>query len=279
MRRVNPRVYTEKYYLSDCTGFEQWKRSGGKEFEPRFERIVKEIPPVRNLRILDIGCGRGELALWCVRNGAKVVIGIDYSKNAIKLANQSKKHFKKDIQKNITFKLGDGKKLEFEINSFDVVLLTEVLEHVYPEEQAVIFNEIKRVLKDDGFVFVHTAPSKWFNNFTYKYWCYPISSIIVSVNNFITGNKYTNITKPSKIRTESHKIMHVNEPDYFTLKKLFNNSRFEGKIKSTNVTIAKPVLSWKDKLFNTIVYLNPLSNYFPINVLFGNDFYAVLRKI
>ena len=278
MRRVNPRVYTEKYYLSDCTGFEQWKRSGGKEFEPRLERIVKEIPPVKNLRILDIGCGRGELALWCARNGAKEVIGIDYSKNAIILANQAKKHLKKDITKKIKFKIGDGKKLEFKENSFDAVLLTEVLEHLYIGEQVIIFKEIERILRDNGFVFIHTAPSKWFNNITYKFWCYPISSILVFINNLITGNKYTNIKKPSEIRTESHKIMHVNEPDYLSLNNLFNKSQFEGKIKSTNVTIAKPVLGWKDKLFNSIVYLNPISNYFPFNILFGNDFYSILRK-
>jgi ubiquinone/menaquinone biosynthesis C-methylase UbiE len=278
MKRVDPKVYTEDYYLSDCTGFENWKLSGGKVLEPRLQRIVEELPSVNSKKVLDIGCGRGEMALYCAKQGAKSVTGIDYSKVAIKLANEAKKHYEKGIRDKVNFKVGDGKDLKFKDKSIDAVLLTEVLEHIYPDEQRVMFKEIHRVLKGDGFVFIHTAPSKWFNDFTYKFWCYPISSVLVFLNNLITGNKYTNITKPVEIRTKSHKIMHVNEPDYFSLKKLIKDSGFEGKIRSTNITIAKPNIGWKDKIFNSVVYLIPLSNYFPFNVLWGNDFYAVLKK-
>lgn len=278
MRRVDPKVYTEDYYLKDCSGYDNWKQSGGKDLEPRFKRIVKEIPSVKNLRILDIGCGRGELAFWCAREGAKEVIGIDYSVNAIKLANEAKKHYEKRVKDKVIFKVGDGKYLKIKAKSFDSVLLTEVLEHIYPEEQEIMFKEIYRVLRDDGFVFIHTAPSKWFNDFTYRFWCYPLSSLLVFINNMITGNKYSNIEKPNKIRSESHKIMHINEPDYFSLKKIFKKARLRGNIKSTNITISKPILSWKDRFYNLLVFMNPLSNLFPINILFGNDFYAVLRK-
>lgn len=278
MRRVNPRVYTKDYYLNDCSGYDNWKQSCGKDFEPRFKRIIKEIPSVKNLRILDIGCGRGELAFWCAREDAKEVIGIDYSKNAINLANEALIHYEKNIREKVSFKVGDGKDLKFRDKSFDAVLLTEVLEHMYPEEQELMFNEISRVLRDDGFVFIHTAPSRLFNDFIYKYWCYPAGSILVLVNNLVTGKKYSNMVKPSKLRSYYHKIMHVNEPDYFMLRNLFEKSGFIGEIRSSNVTVLKPIISWKDSLFNLLIYLYPISNKYPFNIIWGNDFYALLKK-
>lgn len=278
MRRVDPKLYTKEYYLTEATGSKEFKKSWGRILEPRFERIVKEIPSVRGKRILDIGCGRGELVFWCAQKGAKEVIGIDYSKEAIELANKAKRHFSKDLQKKVKFEVGDAKKIKFKNGQFDAVILIEVLEHLYQEEQLKVFQEIRKALKDTGFVFIHTAPSKWFNNFTYKYWCYPLSSVLVKANNLMTNRNYGNLEKPSEIRTYYHKIMHVNEPDYFSLKNLFGKSGFKGKIKSTNVTVNKPELTWKDKLFNLVVFLYPVSTTFPFNILWGNDFLAVLRK-
>ena len=278
MKRVDPKAYTKKYYLSDCSGYKEYKKTWGKKLEPRLQRIVNEIPLKKGMRVLDIGCGRGELVFWSAIKGADVVIGIDYSKNAIILANEAIKYYPKKIRSKVKFKIRDAKKLKFHDKSFDAILMVEVLEHLYKEEQMEIFKQLLRILKDDGFIFIHTSPNKWFNNFTYKYWCYPISTILVNKNNFFTFSDYGNLVHPSKVRTDSHKIMHVNEPDYFSLKKLFNKFKFNGMIKSTNVTVAKPHLSWKDILFNTIVYFNPLSFFPPFNIFWGNDFYAVLTK-
>ena len=278
MRRVNPKHYSEEYYLTDASGYDEFKISWGKILEPRLSRIAKEIPSVYGRKVLDIGCGRGELAFWSARNGAKEVVGIDYSRNAIKLANEAKKHYSRAVQKKVTFKIGDAKNLRFKNNGFEVVILTEVLEHLYPEEQLIVFQQIRRILTDGGFVFIHAAPSKWFNDFTYRFWCYPLSTINVGVNNLMTNGDYGNLDKPLKIRTRYHKIMHVNEPNYFSLKRIFKESGFEGKIRSTNITINKPEITWKDKLFNFLVFLYPLSKNVPFNILWGNDYFAVLRK-
>jgi 2-polyprenyl-3-methyl-5-hydroxy-6-metoxy-1,4-benzoquinol methylase len=278
MKRVDPKHYTKEYYLTDATGHEEYKKDYGKTLEPRLERIVKEIPLRKGMSVLDIGCGRGEIALWCAGNGASKVVGIDYSKNAVDLAKKALRHSSKKIQKKVIFKLEDAKKMKLNDKSFDLVIMTEVLEHVYPEEQEIIFQKTQKLLKDDGTLFFHTAPSKWFNDYTYKYWCYPISTILVGINNLITQKDYGNLAKPSDVRTDSHKIMHVNEPDYFSLKKVTRKCGFKGNIKTTNVTVAKPNLSWKDELFNLLVYLIPISSNFPFNVIWGNDFYAVMKK-
>src|SRR3989344_4276083 len=218
MRRVDPKHYTTVYYLTDATGFKEFKESWGKVLEPRLSRIVKELPSVEGLRVLDIGCGRGELVYWAARNGANDVLGIDYSRHAIHLANQARKHYPKNIRKKVRFELRDAKKIDFARGSFDLIIMTEILEHLYPEEQEVILRKISNILSKNGLLFIHTAPSRWFNDFTYRFWCYPLSTALVTVNNFFTGSNYNSLEKYENIRTASHRIMHVNEPDYFSLK-------------------------------------------------------------
>src|SRR3989344_294709 len=278
MRRVDPKFYTKKYYLEDATGYGEYKISWGKILEPRLKRIVREIPDVTGKKVLDIGCGRGELALWAAENGAKKVVGIDYSRSAIILAKEALSHYDNRVKKRVKFMEMDAKILNFKSKSFDAIFMTEVLEHLYPEEQEIIFKKIKKIIKSNGFIFIHTAPSKWFNDITYKLWCYPASTLIVKLNNLLTGGKYENLERPENLRPYYHKIMHVNEPDYLSLRNLFRRHGLYGKIGSTNVTINKPISSWKDALFNLIVYLYSFSMYFPLNIFWGNDFYAVLRN-
>lgn len=277
MKKVKSSLYTKEYYLSDCSGYQEFKKSFGEILEPRLERIVKEIPLEKGVKVLDIGCGRGEMVFWAVKKGAEAV-GIDYSPSAIKLAKQAQKKKGLAVREKIQFIRMEGETLKFPDETFDAVFLIEVLEHLYPQQAEKVLSEIKRVLKDKGFLFVHTAPSRWFNDFTYRYYSYPVCTILVGLWDFLSGKKYPNLAPWKNLRTKSHKLMHVNEPNYFYLKKLFSKSGFRGAIKSTNITVLKPVLSWKDALFNALVFLYPLSSNFPFNVLWGNDFIAVLRK-
>lgn len=277
MKRVDPSVYTTRYYLTDCNGYQEFKRSWGVELEPLARHLVSLIPVRPGQQFLDIGCGRGELVFWAARRGAHVW-GIDYSPAAIKLAKTASKKQPLHIRNRCHFQVADAKTLKFPDTYFDTITSLEVLEHLYPEEQDAVLSEISRVLKPDGFIFIHTAPGRIFNDFTYRYYCYPVSVFFVTLWNFLFHKNYPHLTPVSGIRTSSHKIMHVGEPDYFSLKKLFFRHGLIGQIKSTNLTIAKPEISWKDRIFNLLVYLTPLSNRPPLNILFGNDFYSLLHK-
>lgn len=277
MRRVNSSKYTRQYYLTDCTGFQEFSQSYGKILEPRLKKIVSFLRIKPGLRVLDIGCGRGELVLWAAAQGAEAV-GIDYSSEAIKLAKLARSKQAKKIQERTKFLHMDAKKLDFDNGAFDLILLTEVIEHLYPEELKLILSKISKILKSDGLLFIHSAPNRWFNNYIYPFYCYPVSSFLVFFWRLLTGKSYPNLSTPGKIRTPLHQVMHVNEPTYFYLKNLFRKNNFVGEIRSTNVTVLKPYLSWKDLVFNTLVYLYPLSNYFPLNIFWGNDFLAILKK-
>ncbi len=274
MRRVNPKVYTKKYYLTDCTGYKEFQESQGDKLEPRFKEIIKFLTSVKGKRVLDIGCGRGEMVLYCAKKGA-IATGIDYSKEAIVLAKSIQKKKSKNIQKKTNFFVMDGKKLKFKDSFFDLVILTDVAEHLYSEELDIMFEEIKRVLKENGKLIVHTAPNKWFNDFGYRYYSYPLSTVLVFFWNLLFKGSYPNIARPKDLRTDSHAVMHINEPTYFSLKNLYKTHDFYGSIRSTNVTAKKPIISVKDTLFNLIVFLHPISTIFPFNIVFGSDFISL----
>lgn len=275
-RTIDPSVYTREYYLTDCTGYQEFNESFGSKLEPRFRELVDHFTIKEGMRVLDVGCGRGEMVLFAAKKGA-LAVGIDYSKNAIKLANKVRKR-NIEFQKKMRFYVMNAKRLTFPDSYFDIVVLTDVVEHLYTEELDVVFKEIKRVLKKNGIIVFHTAPNKLFIDVVYKLYSYPLSTILVGTWNMFVHKKYPNIAKPTMLRTNSHAIMHINEPTYFSLKKLLNKYSFTGALISSNVTVKKPTLGIKDLLFNLIIFLHPLSKYFPLNILFGSDFIAILKN-
>ena len=94
------------------------------------ENIIKDFKirssdkPLKNIKLLDIGCGGGLLSEPMCRLGANVV-GIDASKKNIEVA---KFHAKKKKLK-INYKVASPEKLKTDIK-FDVILNMEIVEHV-----------------------------------------------------------------------------------------------------------------------------------------------------
>lgn len=101
--------------------------------------------------VLDAGCGVGQGAAYLSQNGARYVVGIDVSPEAITYARD---FFPKD---NLSFVVMDALWLGFPDRTFDVVTSIEVIEHLQKPEQYV--SEIRRVLKDEG-VLVLSTPNK-----------------------------------------------------------------------------------------------------------------------
>lgn len=93
--------------------------------------------------ILDAGCGSGDLVAE-VSKFARLCVGIDVSETMISLAKQA--HPKHD------FKVSSIDRLDFKIDSFDVVCSSLVLH--YFNDLAPVFKEVARVLKTGGtFIF------------------------------------------------------------------------------------------------------------------------------
>jgi len=277
MRSVDPKLYKKSYYLTDCAGYNEFKRSKGEILDPRLSLLVRKIPIKKEMRVIDIGCGRGELVFWAARKGATCV-GIDYAEHAIKLAKDTLKDKNQKVKKRCDFITMNAKELKFPDASFDLVLAVEVIEHLYPEEWEKVLPEVKRVLKPGGTLFFHTEPNRFFNDLTYRLYSYPVGSFLILLSNAITKGKYPPMVPPGKIRSDSQRMMHVNEVNYHYLRKSLEKFGFKGRIYSTNIVHSKPILSWKDRIFNILVFLYPLSLFPPLNIIFGQDFYSQAKQ-
>lgn len=106
------------------------------------KRVAKEIKP--NQKVIDIACGTGA-QLFEIATKAKKVCGVDISESMIKFAQNSAK--KKGIS-NAGFMISDATHLaQFEVNSFDVAILSLALHQFSPNLHSPILNEMKRVAK------------------------------------------------------------------------------------------------------------------------------------
>jgi len=100
-----------------------------------------EATSTSSLRLLDVGSSTGIIANYLADHFLQVT-GIDIDKEAINFAAET---FQKP---NLEFKTDDLMKLSFSDETFDVVICTQIYEHV-PDAQTMI-KEICRVLKPGG---------------------------------------------------------------------------------------------------------------------------------
>jgi len=100
-------------------------------------------------KVLDVACGRG-FGTFLLSQKAKEIIGLDIDQPSIE---EAKTNFNGE---NLNFLLGDGRKMKFPDNYFDAVVSIETIEHLNEEDQVEFINEIKRVLKPNGRLFLST---------------------------------------------------------------------------------------------------------------------------
>ena len=118
------------------------------------ENIIKTFKlddnktPLKNIKILDIGCGGGLLSEPMCKLGAKVT-GIDASDKNIKVA---KLHSKKNNLK-IDYLCSSPEKFNADAK-FDVILNMEIVEHV--ENVNFFLKSCSKLLKKNGIMFVAT---------------------------------------------------------------------------------------------------------------------------
>ena len=94
-----------------------------------------------SMEILEIGCGAGGMLQPLAEYGR--VTGLDYSADSMRYCRS------RGFDRVVT---GLGSELPFPDESFDLVALFDVIEHI-PDDRQVL-EEVKRVLKPDGVVFI-----------------------------------------------------------------------------------------------------------------------------
>jgi len=201
--------YGKDYYLNDCGGYEEFIRSNGQSVDHRLMSVAMLAGDIRDKNVLDIGCGRGELTYEFYKSGVKSVIGVDYSKDAINIANTFYKDYIGDRLKYVCVDI-----LEMDIETkFDCVVMADVVEHIEENMFIALLKKISGLLAPDGYIVIHTAPNKLYYNYNYNYKV----KMIRSLGTYI----------PKNPRTYYESIMHINEqtPDQLqkTLSEIFSN--------------------------------------------------------
>ena len=83
------------------------------------KKAINEIGKINPKTILDVATGTGDLAVEATRLNPKKIIGIDISKNMLKVGKNKMK--RKSIEKIVEIIYGDSENMSFEDNTFDAV--------------------------------------------------------------------------------------------------------------------------------------------------------------
>jgi SAM-dependent methyltransferase len=125
-----------------------------KRYEQIFNSIVGYLND-SNARILDVGCATGGFLRYCETKGYFNTNGIDPIMDYVDKAD------------NENVKFGSVYSIPFRDNSFDVVVLEQVLEHLSNPKLAM--KEIKRVLRKGGLCYIGVPDAKRYNDELYFY--------------------------------------------------------------------------------------------------------------
>jgi toxoflavin synthase len=92
--------------------------------------VFHHLGSIKDKTILDLGCGDGHYAKVFAADGAKEIVGVDYSPEMIARAKDSQKEDTKQI---LTYMVGDAAKLDLG-RTFDLVVAVYILQYSHDEE-------------------------------------------------------------------------------------------------------------------------------------------------
>jgi len=113
-------------------------------------------------RIIDVGCGFGEMCMILAKEipGCEVV-GIDLSKSLLDYARDAISE--ESVKNRIKFERENVEKMSFEDDSFDTVFNVNMVHWV--GNPISMLNEIERILKPHGYLFIKDLRYSWLKVF------------------------------------------------------------------------------------------------------------------
>ncbi|MFA5144236.1 MAG: methyltransferase domain-containing protein [Candidatus Omnitrophota bacterium] len=242
---VEPGLYSRDYFLGDNEGFKEYFAGLDKNMHAKFALALRYGRPFAGSTVLDIGCGRGELIYYCAKLGART-LGIDYSKDAIDIANGTIEKLPIDLRRLARAEAGDPVTYDFK-ERYDVVFMIEIAEHMYDWQLEAAFKKIKEILKPGGRLVIETP------NYYYEKYLSPIKRILniplglikwpfrILKGRYANGGAITGLKKIFRIipdRGELNRRMHVNVTTPGKLKRLLSGFNVRIKCEDDSKNIA-----------------------------------------
>ncbi len=258
-------LYTEEYFRTACEGFDEFNTSEGEQLSRRLASAFRLAQVAVGMKVLDVGCGRGEILRHAARLGADAY-GIDYAPVAVSMSRRVIEGSETVAPGKTGVALADAKKLPFPARYFDRVLMFDVVEHLHPWELDAALSEVHRVLKDDGLFIVHTAPNIWYDRYAYP---------LVRRFRMLLGQGANYPPNPRNFLVSINEHVHVNEQSMWSLRRTLHRAGFSGK-----VWLESPPQKWGqgadpvviDRL-RQLVFKTP-----PLRWFFEREVFAVVSK-
>ncbi|MEK6967637.1 MAG: methyltransferase domain-containing protein [Nanoarchaeota archaeon] len=147
-------------------------------------KFVNRLKDVSGFKILDVGCGAGDISKTLVNKND--VHGIDLSARNVKIAKscgiQAVEH---SVENRFPYKT----------NTFDIIICSEIMEHLFNPENVI--KESYRILKNGGSLLLSTP------NF------YSLINRLLIIKGHHTGIELPDITAREHIRFYSHRGLKI----------------------------------------------------------------------
>jgi len=167
MKRINlfhPRVFTDQDWAD---GYYKRNKNSITRMGTRFVELLQQAG-FQGGRILDAGCGFGTMAVLLAEAFPESEIsGIDLSLPLLLRAKELAETHK--VADRVSFDTGDVEQMDFETDSFDLVINAFMLHIV--ESPLAMLNEIERVTHPEGRVMITDLRRIWLGRFVKKLRC------------------------------------------------------------------------------------------------------------
>jgi len=294
-KSVSPDTYDSRYFFLACEGHDEFRASRGRKLGARFKKALGLAGVEPGQRVLDIGCGRGELVIHAALRGTEAV-GIDYAEEAVRIAEEALAGYTPDIHERASFRVMNARQMEFPDESFDTAIMSDIVEHLFPQELREALDETHRVLRPNGKLVIHTCPNGLLYDVAYPLYIRHVHGAVRRLAELACYKGYfigpTLPVGPRYPRTDGERRHHVNEQTAAKLARILREGGFR-VAKTEHWEVPHGVEYWRippDQgsplrhtvelmILDALRYLRPFSYAWPLNRLFTNHIWMVARRV
>jgi len=145
------RLFLDPDLQYSCAYFEHPGQSLDDAQQAKKRHIAAKLMLSDGASVLDIGCGFGGMALYLARFGGAKVTGVTLSEEQLAVATDRAEQ--SGLSQSLDFRLQDYRDLR---GTFDRIVSVGMFEHVGARGYDEYFETVKRQLKDDGVMLLHS---------------------------------------------------------------------------------------------------------------------------
>jgi cyclopropane-fatty-acyl-phospholipid synthase len=144
------KLFLDRDMQYSCAYFTDYNNDLDTAQSDKKRLIAAKLLLKEGMRVLDIGCGFGGMAIFLAKNYGVKVTGITLSKEQYKIAVE--RSIEEELTHRVDFQMLDYRKVT---GAFDRIVSVGMFEHVGVENYKEFFAQIKRLLTDDGVALLH----------------------------------------------------------------------------------------------------------------------------